>query len=104
LLSACAANVATRVLPREDGTISAISVAREESIAASASVKEANRYCDKQDGTAVFLDEETLYQGIWRKQTGGVDRVVKNIPVIGDKLTSDEDYQVTTRFKCLPTE
>lgn len=102
VLSACAANVATRLLPREDATVSAISVAREESTAAAANVKEATSYCKRKGGEAVFLDEQSEYQGVLTERSEA--RVVKSIPVIGDHLTSDEDYRVTTRFKCLPAD
>jgi hypothetical protein len=102
VLSACAANVATRVLPREDATVSVISVAREESTAAGANIETANRYCKAKDGEAVFLDEQSEYQGVLTRSGEDAARVAKKIPVIGDSLTSDEDYRVTTRFKCLP--
>jgi hypothetical protein len=92
------------MLPREDGTVSAISVAREESTAALACVKQANEYCEERDERAVFLDEETHYQGVLTERTAGFARVAKNIPFLGDELTSDEDYRVTTRFRCLPAE
>lgn len=104
LLSACAADVATRVLPREDGTISAISVARQEEVAATANVEKANRYCEEQDRRAVFVDEETEYQGILTKRGEVVSKIIKKIPGVDGELTSDEDYRVTTRFKCLPSE
>jgi hypothetical protein len=104
LLSACATDVATRVLPREDGTISAISVARAEDVAATANVEKANRYCEERDGRAIFIDEETEYQGILTKRGEAASRIIKKIPGIDGELTSDEDYRVTTRFKCLPSE
>jgi len=104
LLTACAASPTTRMLPREDGTISAISLARDESVAELAGIDEANSYCKQKGATAVFLDEKTEYQGVLTEKGRGVARVVKNIPGIGDKVTSDEDYRVTTRFKCVSTE
>lgn len=102
LLSACAADVSTRVLPREDGTISAISVAREEATAAVSNIEKADGYCKAQDRQAVYLDEETEYQGVLTKRGEAASRILKRIPSIGDEVTSDEDYRVTTRFKCLP--
>jgi hypothetical protein len=102
--SACAARVSTRMLPREDGTVAAISVAREESTAAVAGVKRANEYCEQRAARAVFLGEETKYQGVLTERTSRVARVARNVPFLGDELTSDEDYRVTTRFKCLPPE
>ena len=42
-LSCCGNDVDSRVLPREDGTVSVVSVAREESPAAARNVSEANR-------------------------------------------------------------
>ena len=104
LLSACATDEGTRVLPREDGTITAISIARDEATAAGANVKKANRYCEKQHQRAVFLDEKSDYRGILPQQGEAAGRVLKKIPVIGEDLTSDADYQVTTNFKCLPAE
>jgi hypothetical protein len=104
LLAACATDVATRVLPREDGTIAAISVAREEAAAADANVKKANRYCEKQEGTAVFLEEETEYQGVLTTRGEAAARIIKRVPVLAENLTSDEDYRVTTCFKCLPAQ
>ena len=103
-LSACATDVSTRLLPRDDGTISAISVAREEAKAAGANVDEANRYCEKHDATAVFIEEETEYQGVLTKRGESATRIINKIPILKDNLTSDEDYQVTTGFKCQPSE
>lgn len=104
LLSACASDVATRILPREDGTISAISVAREETGAAGANVEQANQYCEKQARRAVFLAEKTEYQGVLTKQGEAAARVIKKFPVFGEDMSSDDDFQVTTSFKCLPAE
>jgi hypothetical protein len=105
LISACASSprdVPTRFLPREDGTISAISVAGEADVAATANVEKANRYCEAQGGRAVFSAEETKYQGIPTKQGETISKVYKRIPGAPGDLTSDEDYRVTTEFKCLP--
>ena len=105
LLSGCAndpAAVPTRILPREDGTISAISVAGEADVAATANVEKANRYCEAQGGRAVFSDEETEYQGILTKRGETISKVIKRIPGADGDVTSDEDYRVTTRFKCQP--
>jgi hypothetical protein len=106
LLSACAngatdANdVPTRIVPRDDGTISAISVAETEDVAATANVEKANRYCEAQGSRAVFSDEETEYQGILTRRGEGISKVLKRIPGANGDITSDEDYRVTTRFKC----
>jgi hypothetical protein len=89
-------------MPREDGSISAVSVARVESKAASENVAEANRYCEKRAQTAVFTNEDTEYQGVLTERGGKLARIVRNIPAVGDRLTSDEDYRVTTQFKCVP--
>jgi hypothetical protein len=105
LLSACASypkDVPTRILPREDGSISAISVAGEADVAATANVEKANRYCEAQGGRAVFSDEETEYQGVLTRRGESISKVIKRIPGADGDLTSDEDYRVTTLFKCLP--
>jgi hypothetical protein len=91
-------------LPREDGSITAVSLAREESVAEIAGIDEAKSYCKEKAATAVFLDEQTEYQGVLTRRGGGIARVLRNIPGVGDKITTDEDYRVTTRFKCLPVE
>lgn len=103
-LSCCFNDVNTRLLPREDGSVSAVSVAREESAAASQNVVEANRHCEGQGRRAVFGDEQTEYQGVLTKRGGAIARVAKAIPGVGGQLTSDEDYRVTTSFKCVATE
>jgi hypothetical protein len=101
-LSACSSTpTSTRLMPRSDGTISAISTARDESIAAIASTKEAKRYCTEQKKSAVFLDESTEYQGILTSRGA---RTVRNIPTIGRGLTSDEDFRVTVSFRCETAE
>jgi len=105
LISACASvpkDVPTRILPREDGSISAISVAGEADTAATANVEKANRYCEAQGGRAVFSDEETEYQGILTRRGETISKVIKRIPGAEGDLTSNDDYRVTTRFKCLP--
>ena len=104
LLLSCLNNVDSRLLPREDGTVSVISVAREESPAAARNVIEANRYCEKQSRKAVFGDEQTEYRGVLTNRGTTLARIVKNIPVVGSRLTSDEDFRVTTSFKCIVTE
>jgi hypothetical protein len=91
-------------MPREDGSISAVSLAREESTAAIASVDHANRYCQERARRAVFLSQQTEYQGVLTERGGGIARVVKNIPAVGEKLASDQDYRVTSRFKCVAPE
>ena len=101
LAACCSARVETRMMPREDGSISAVSVSRRESRAAMQNVDEANLYYEKLNRKAVFGDEETVYQGLLTRRGGGVARIVKNIPAVGGRLTSDEDYRVTTRFKCV---
>ena len=103
-LSCCLNNVDSRLLPREDGTVSVVSVAREESPAAARNVIEANRYCEKQSRKAVFGDEQTEYQGVLTNRGTTLARIVKNIPGVGSRLTSDEDFRVTTSFKCVVTE
>jgi hypothetical protein len=82
LFSGCATHpaVPTRILPREDGTISAISVAGEADVAATANVEKANRYCEAQGERAVFADEETKYQGIPTRQGETIAKVFKRIP------------------------
>ena len=97
-------NVDSRLLPREDGSVSIVSVAREESPAAARNVIEANRYCEKQDRKAVFGEEQTEYQGVLTKRGEPLARIAKNIPGVGGKVTSDEDFRVTTSFKCIGTE
>src|SRR5512134_404783 len=87
-LSCCANNVDSRLLPREDGTVSVISVAREESPAAARNVAEANRYCEKQSRRAVFGDEQTEYRGVLTTRGATLARIVKNIPGVGSRLTS----------------
>ena len=102
LLSSCCLNdVDSRLLPREDGTVSVVSVAREESPAAARNVIEANRYCEKQGRRAVFGDEQTEYQGVLTNRGTTLARIAKNIPGVGSRLTSDEDFRVTTSFKCI---
>ena len=91
-------------MPREDGTNSAISVAREESTAAIACIEEANAYCKERARRAVFLTEQTEYQGVLTERGRGIARVISKIPGVGDEITSDEDYRVTARFKCVPLE
>jgi hypothetical protein len=103
-LSCCMTSVDSRLLPREDGTISAISVARDESPAAARNVSEANRYCEEQDKNAVFASETTEYQGVLTQRGGALARIAKNIPAVGSRLTSDEDYRVTTTFRCVARE
>ena len=103
-LSCSHISVNSRLLPREDGSVSVVSVAREEWPAAERNVSEANRYCEKQSRTAVFGEEQTEYQGILTKRGSTLARIVKNIPTVGSRLTSDEDFRVTTSFKCIVTE
>jgi hypothetical protein len=103
-LSCCHNKVDSRLLPREDGSVSVVSVAREESPAAKRNVSEANRYCEKQSRKAVFGDEQTEYQGVLTKRGSALARIVKNVPGVGSRLTSDEDFRVTTSFKCIVTE
>ena len=97
-------NVNSRLLPREDGSVFVVSVAREESPAAARNVIEANRYCEKQDRKAVFGEEQTEYQGVLTKRGEPLARIAKNIPGVGSRVTSDEDFRVTTSFKCIVTE
>ncbi len=103
-LSGCFNSVATRLLPREDGSLSAVSVAREESPAASRNVVEANRHCEDQGRRAVFGEEQTEYQGVLTKRGEALARIAKAIPGFGGQLTSDEDYRVTTSFRCVALE
>jgi hypothetical protein len=105
MLGGCASNppdVPTRILPREDGSISAVSVAGEADVASTANVEKAHRYCESQGARAVFSDEETEYQGILTKRGEAISKVIKRIPGAEDEVTSDEDYRVTTRFRCQP--
>ena len=69
-----------------------------------ARAEEAKNYCKDKARTAVFLEEQTEYQGVLTERGRGIARVIKNIPGVGDEVTSDEDYRVTTRFKCVPVE
>ena len=87
-------------MPREDGTISSVALAREEANASTASVEAANDYCKERTTQAVFIDQQTEYQGVLTDH-GKIARVVKKIPVVGDEISSDDDYRVTTRFKCV---
>jgi hypothetical protein len=103
-LSCCHDPVTSRLLPQEDGSVSVVSVAREESPAAARNVIEANRYCEKQSRKAVFGEEQTEYQGVLTKRGEPLARIAKNIPGVGSKVTSDEDFRVTTSFKCIVTE
>ena len=103
-LSCCRNHVDSRLLPREDGSVSVVSVAREESPAAASNVIEANRYCEKQGRKAVFGEEQTEYQGVLTKRGEPLARIAKNIPGVGSRVTSDEDFRVTTSFKCIVTE
>ena len=103
-LSCCHNNVDSRLLPREDGTVSVVSVAREETPAATRNVIEANRNCEKQGRRAVFGDEQTEYQGVLTNRGTTLARIVENIPGVGSRLTSDEDFRVTTSFKCIVAE
>ena len=103
-VSCCRNHVDSRLLPREDGSVSVVSVAREESPAAARNVIEANRYCERQGRKAVFGEEQTEYQGVLTKRGEPVARIAKNIPGVGSRVTSDEDFRVTTSFKCIGTE
>jgi hypothetical protein len=100
-LSGCATQLPTLLLPRQDGTISAVTVARDASAATAASVDKATEYCRKQKGVAVFLEEDVEYQGVL---TEGGARTVRNVPYVGKALTSDEDFQVTAKFRCQKAE
>jgi putative hemolysin len=103
-LTACATHTPSWILPRDDGTAAAVSLSRQEADASIASVAAANDYCKERGRTAVFLKEQTEYQGVLTERGGGIARVAKNIPVVGDKLSSDEDFRVTARFKCVAQE
>jgi hypothetical protein len=103
-LSCAHDHVDSRLLPRQDGSVSVVSVAREESPAAAKNVVEANRYCKKQNRKAVFGEEQTEYRGVLTKSGEPFAKIAKNIPGVGDKVTSDEDFRVTTTFTCVATD
>ena len=102
LLLSCSHNdVDSRLLPREDGSVTVVSVARDQSPAAHRNVIEANRYCEKLNRRAVFGEEQTEYQGVLTKRGEPIVRIAKKIPGVGSKVTSDDDFRVTTSFKCV---
>src|SRR5262245_14574380 len=84
-IAACASPAPRWVLPREDGTNSAISLAREESTASLACVAAAQDYCNERALRPVFLSEQTEYQGVLTGRGEKLARVARRIPVVGDE-------------------
>jgi len=118
--------VSVRVMPGENGVNKVVVRDIERESAEEESVKAANKYCEKRNQEAVFVDEsKTKYTGSMDEDTrktvrkastaamvlGGVGGVASretmtpgavlgSAGVVGHVMTNDRDYEVAASFKC----
>jgi hypothetical protein len=103
-----------RVMPNVDGTISTVARDTSKEGAEEAVVKNAQKYCSKNDQEAVFIGNETKYTGTMDESTrdtikhastaawmiGGMNSPVQDAGTAGYAMTSGKDYESTVTFRC----
>lgn len=103
-LTGCATN--TTIFPSEGGVYQAISTSSSGNDALKESIKEAKKTCEKQGKSFVVVSQQSSYHG--------VDRDLKKVANLASDaaffssgvfvptgaLSANDDYKVTTIFKC----
>jgi hypothetical protein len=106
IMTGCATFVDTTVFPAEGNLYHAVSTSSTESAAMKDGLKKAENTCNKQKKSFIVVSQHTEYHGVdprmKRMANVASDAAFFSagafVPTSG--LTSDDDYKVTTVFKC----
>lgn len=106
IVTGCATMANTTIFPNDGGVYQAISTSSSGNAALKDSIKKAQHTCQQQGKSFVVISQQTSYNGVdpnLKKMANLASDTVffsSGAFVPTGALSSDEDYKVTTVFKC----